>query len=91
LVRRKFEQSTTVASQRHLGGQTGLLLQSLFKRVSSAPETNIKMLSEKPHSSQESINGPFWSKGDTETIYLGCGTVPWLLWQHMQENMQVVE
>lgn len=46
LVRRKFEQSTTVASQRHLGGHTGLLLQSLFKRVSSEPETNIKMLSE---------------------------------------------
>lgn len=60
LVRRKFEQSTTVASHRHLAGQTGLLLQSLFKRVSSEPETNIKMLSEKHHSSQESINGPLF-------------------------------
>lgn len=40
LVRRKFEQSTTVASQRHFGGHTGLLLQSLFNRVSSAPKTN---------------------------------------------------
>lgn len=49
LVERKFEQSTTVASQRHLGGHTGLLLQSLFKRVSSAPESNIKMLSENHH------------------------------------------
>lgn len=22
----------------------------------------------------------------TESTYLGCGIVPWLLWQHMQEN-----
>lgn len=42
MVSRKFEQSTTVASQRHLGGHTGLLLQSLFKRVSSAPEIRYK-------------------------------------------------
>lgn len=44
LVRRKLEQSTTVASHRHFGGHTGLLLQSLFNRVSSEPETNTQRL-----------------------------------------------
>lgn len=38
LVSFRLEQSTTFDSQRHLGGQTGSLLQALFRRVSSVPE-----------------------------------------------------
>lgn len=38
LVSFRLEQSTTLDSQRHLGGHTGSLLQALFRRVSSVPE-----------------------------------------------------
>lgn len=37
LVSFRLEQSTTFASQRHLGGHTGSLLQALFRRMSSVP------------------------------------------------------
>lgn len=39
LVSRRLEQSTTLASHRHLTGHTGLLLHSWLSRRSSAPET----------------------------------------------------
>lgn len=38
LVSFRLEQSTTLDSQRHLGGHTGSLLQALLRRVSSVPE-----------------------------------------------------
>lgn len=38
LVSFRLEQSTTLDSQRHLGGHTGSLLQALFRRVSSVPD-----------------------------------------------------
>lgn len=38
LVSFRLEQSTTFDSQRHLGGQTGSLLQAVFRRVSSVPK-----------------------------------------------------